>query len=397
MRLMILILTLFSTHALAAWQAHWLVDDVDFQERQRHTIYLQLLNDEAIAGVIHLEMVTAKGLFIEQTSNFWQYGSFQQGNQTLAQAVLRFDIYPSSDGDFTLPSATIQVGRGENAFTINSQPKTFSVAKLPNESRGKIVSSKVALSQTATDVDITAGGVVTRSIKLEVNDLPGHFINDLPPLTQIEHVELRTGNSTTNTVTNRSELSGSRTTDYHYRFEQQGNYTLPPVHLEWWDSNTQQVKALDLKAIEVTVAPAPPLPLSQRLENMMLESKQWLEDNKWLLFFGVLITGAIVNCRAALVLHFKLLRNRVSKLTTHEDYQAIKTAILVATSPQPTAKKHLYRWLSHQRVYDVLTHNYVSTKRDGVNIERVQTCKLILLQVQKRWFARYRLKPLNHD
>ncbi len=122
------------------WHARWVLESGTLTERQRHTVSLELLNDESIRQVLNIEQVSAKGLFIEQPSNFWNYGRSKVNGISKESASLKLELYPANAGEFTLPSVDITLGRGENAFVVRSDPLNIVVESLPKAAQGKIVS-----------------------------------------------------------------------------------------------------------------------------------------------------------------------------------------------------------------------------------------------------------------
>ncbi|MDR9826144.1 hypothetical protein RCJ22_11045 [Vibrio sp. FNV 38] len=395
----ILLLILFSTPSFAQWQAEWLIGNEPIQERQRHSVFLQLLNDESITGVIGLDKVSTDGVFIEQTSNFWQYGTLKSEGKSQAQAVLRFDLYPSSSGEFSLPAIHIKIGSADNIQVVQTPEKRFNVLALPENAKGKIVSSKVVASQKVSTTEITAGGAVTRTLTLKVNDLPGHYISEIPYLDHIKGVTIRTGNSNTNTVTNRSELVGSRSTNIHYRFEDKGRYQLPAMHFEWWNTKTKQVNELRIDAVDVIVSAAPPLPFDQRFENAINDAKNWFAKYKTTLIMLFIGFVSIVRFQYLWLKLWNRLVQRIKQAQANSNVQSVFFATKILCSSKIKAKYHLDRWLSEQGIYDVRHHPQLCTAltwSDGVlDIQQRKVARVIIKEIKEQWMARYQLKTLN--
>lgn len=383
------------------WDARWRVESGAITERQRHTLYLEVLNDEPITQVINVDPVTERDLFFEQSSNFWQYGRTDFNGRAKEAAVLKFDLFPARSGRFTLPAVELRLGRDEGAFTVQTPPLAIEVMALPSEARGKIVSSNVTATQKVSQRNITEGGVVTRTITLNVNDLPGHYIAELPYVGQVEGGETRTGNSQTQTYAYRTELTGSRITDIHYRFTADGEYTLPHVQFEWWNTKAQQVETIILDSLLVNVSPAPGLPWKQRLEIGWVNGQQWLKEQHQAFLMWAMIIAVLWRLKPRFLGRYRCLAAWFESATQSDLYHRITTVGWIALGTRARARRALYAWLARQQQYD-LTHN--SAIRVCIDIDPIGKWRLhryslvvVLLSEGKRlWWDRYQLQPLNH-
>ena len=104
------------------YHARWALGNETLTERQRHTVFLELLSDTAITDVINVDDISAKDLFFEQTTTFWQYTRPIENGKRVEQAALKLELFPAKPGEFTLPSINITLGRGDNKIYIPTQP-----------------------------------------------------------------------------------------------------------------------------------------------------------------------------------------------------------------------------------------------------------------------------------
>lgn len=382
------------------WYARWVLESGTLTERQRHTVYLEVLNDEAIRQVLNIGQVSAKGLFIEQPSNFWNYGRSKINGVSKESASLKLELYPAKAGEFTLPSVDITLGRGENAFVVRSDPLNIVVESLPKAAQGKIVSPQVTAQQQVTDVDITEGGAVTRTVTLNVQDLPGHYISELPFIEQIEGVEIRTGNSTTSTDAYRADLTGTRSTNIHYRFTNRGQYELPAMHFEWWDTDSRTPKMAKVDAISVNVMPAPPLPWDQRIEVAIESSKESLIKYRRSIVIAVLVLIALARFKPYFVKVAQRIWCQLRTLLLLPQVSLIKLVLVARFASVSQVEKAIYLWLRNQGIYDINHYpdaaKAIQRQQNGeVDVDRHALVTLLIRQLKQMSLVNYHLQPLN--
>ncbi|MCF4176834.1 BatD family protein [Vibrio sp. McD22-P3] len=382
------------------WQANWRLSNTELTERTRHTLYLEVSHYAPIDQVIHVEHVAERDLLFEQISNFWQYGRTQLNGRTLATATLKFDLYPTRAGNYILPSVELRVGSGESSFTFRSQPLTVDVLALPVASRGKLVAPNVTIAQSVSDNTLTAGGALTRTISVDVDDLPGHYIAELPFITQVEGVEVRTGNTRTRSDAFRGNLIGTRTTDIHYRFPMAGDFTLPAMTFDWWDTQTNMLKHIELAPIQVTVTPAPPLPWAQRVDIAIGNLKQALLAHRHTLVIVLLALAAVARTRSTLQRHLNQLKQRIVAIQHHAYCQQIKTIIRIMVYPQKKLSTYLYRYFAEIGVYDLVHHQALQaaiyhSQQGELRFKRCILARKMLRHLKSQTLSRYRLRELN--
>ncbi|MGR5501638.1 hypothetical protein ACQKP3_12970 [Vibrio sp. DNB22_10_4] len=382
------------------YHARWTLGKETLTERQRHTVFLELVSDTAITDVINVDAVSAKDLFFEQTTTFWQYTRPIENGKRVEKAALKLELFPAKPGEFTLPSINITLGRGDNIITIPTQPLAITVNALPEAAKGKIASPKVTANQTVSDVEITEGGAVTRSVSLNVTDLPGRYISELPFINQIEGVEIRTGNSQTTTQSFRADMTGTRSTDIHYRFVHKGQYTLPELSFQWWNTTTNAAEDITLPAITVMVNSAPPLPLDQRIELWTSNTKQWLDAQRKNLIVSVLLVIGLWRLRFRFSHLWKALKVQIQTAIHSSAVQRLTTIFWVAMGTNKRSRQALYHWLDHRGIHDL---NHYPTLKNGVytdkqghwRLKRSMVVWVLTNEIRQEWRAKYRLKPIN--
>ncbi len=382
------------------YQARWTLGSDTLTERQRHTVFLELVSDTAITDVINVDTISAKDLFFEQTTTFWQYTRPTENGKRVEKAALKLELFPAKSGEFTLPSVNITLGRGDKVIDIPTQPLKVTVNALPEAAKGKIASPNVTVNQSVSDVEITEGGAVTRSVSLTVADLPGQYISELPFINQIEGVEIRTGNSRTSTQSFRADMAGTRSTDVHYRFIHKGQYTLPEMAFQWWNTEKNQVEEVSVPAISVTVSPAPPLPWGQRIEQWSSNIKLWLVEQRKNLFIGLLLMAGLWRLRFQFSHLWKALKVRSQTAIHSSTVKRLITIFWVAIGTKKRSRQAFYHWLDYRGIHDLnhyptLKGGVHTNKQDHWHLKRSMVVWALTKEVRQEWLAKYQLKPIN--
>ncbi len=254
--------------------------------------------------------------------------------------------------------------------------------------------------QQVTDVEITEGGAVTRTVTLNVEDLPGHYIGELPFIEQIEGVEIRTGNSTTSTDAYRADLTGTRSTNIHYRFTNRGQYELPAIHFEWWDTDSRTPKTAKVDAITVNVMPAPPLPWDQRIEIAIESSKESLIKHRRSIIIAMLVLIALARFKPYFVTLAQRVWWKLRTLLLLPQVSLIKLILVVRFAPVSQVEKAIYLWLRNQGIYDINHYPDVAKaiqrqKNGEVNVDRQALVTLLIRRLKQMSLVNNHLRPLN--
>lgn len=259
----------FSISANAtSYRAQWIIDSQKpLESRMKNTLWLAVISDEPIAASMVVEPIKVKHLFIEKAKSGPIYTTRVIDGLRKHVAQMKYDIYPAKAGEFALPATKVTLGKGEGASTIYADTQQFNVVAQPEKARGLIVTSSLTLSQKLSDIELIAGGAVSREVSMKVADLPGYLIAELPlsVTDSASSQSVTMANSVTSSASFRGIVTGKRESKLLYRFTVEGQYQLPQISVSWWDPNKQQVEYSVLPAVDVTVRAAPPLPMKQRV------------------------------------------------------------------------------------------------------------------------------------
>ena len=213
-----------------------------------------------------LDLPDALVLFVDRGRNF----SERIGGESWAGQMRRYLVYPQRPGSYEIPEIPVEVrysvpGIGPGATATASPPPVVFEATLPPGTEGLsyfIAAENLKIEQTFdqwTDT-LLVGEAFTRTVTATVtgalsmvippmiqDNLPGLAIYPAPPVVEDEEGE-------------RMESTlGRRVESVTYVAEEEGDYRIPGVQLQWWDWNAGELRTASLPPVDLHVAPNPAL------------------------------------------------------------------------------------------------------------------------------------------
>lgn len=258
------------------------------------------------------------------------------GSDTWAGLSRQYRVYPQLPGKVEIPPVEISIvyalpdTRPSEPLTVSSRPQTVT-ARIPSQAAdlGYFISTSKFTLEQALDPDpkdLKVGESLTRTITMTVAESSTMM---LPPVTfkPIEGLAVYPAPPIIkDTGGERGEARiGTRVDEATYIVEEEGDYALPEIELQWWDLGAGRLRAAKLPSIAFNAVPNPDLvqeialPVEEiketagekepGIEKYLTYLKDWLP---WVLTVGFL---------AALVLRFYggPLKRIVSGLTGPRD------------------------------------------------------------------------------
>ncbi|MCK6262784.1 hypothetical protein KP803_05785 [Vibrio sp. ZSDE26] len=346
----------YQPQSRVTWDAFWELRTEGVTERERATLWLTITSNSPISGQFSIEPLKVLGLFIEP-SDRPSYSHQNRDGQRFYLANYRYDIYPSRAGTFSLPELKVQVTQKEDEYQFTSDSYRVEASAQPREAMGAISTSNYSLSQKVTKTDIMSGGVVTRTITQSAKALPGYLIGQLPPLVFLDQsVELTHGRESHSISDYRGHMTGTKSSNLHYRFVEAGEYQLPAVEVTWWNNAKGSLEVATLPSIDVTVAAPPPPPLKERVEIALFELREqapiwWYQNQLWVFLMGVSVVLAYW-LRAKIEKQIKRIAQRLVLFKQTSVYWFIELMI-AALKPQEAWQQAFYSWMRKKNLYSI--------------------------------------------
>ncbi|SLN45784.1 hypothetical protein ROA7450_02227 [Roseovarius albus] len=173
-----------------------------------------------------------------------------------------YRIYPLQAGSFSLPPANILVTYPKPGETDPTQvklplePVTFT-AQVPagaEELDPLIIAESFTLEQTLdTPNDLHPGDAVTRVLTAQITGTTPIMIPSLTPEFTGDAARAYPEDPVVRDTEERGHLSGSRVEETTYLATGPGTMTLPPVKLDWFNTETNAVETINIGGAEIKV------------------------------------------------------------------------------------------------------------------------------------------------
>lgn len=187
--------------------------------------------------------------------------------QTYAGITVTYLVYPQQAGSFRLPKADIAVKYAvdppKSAEVHVALPAVSFEAVIPAEAADLDyflpTTSLVITQKFDKPLDhLKVGDTLTRTVTITASKLRAMLI----PPTEFEEqdgiIVYSKQPSVDDIKTDRGEfVQGRRIDTVTYLIRKDGNYTLPPIEIQWWNLDRRKVQTADLPAIHFNAVPNP--------------------------------------------------------------------------------------------------------------------------------------------
>lgn len=184
-----------------------------------------------------------------------------------------FAVFPQQSGTLRIDPVVFegQVVEGTSSYNdpfgsrivtrrLESQPVTIEVAPVPADATGRpwLPSRRLQLHEVWSDdpPEFEVGKPLTRTLAVLADGLMGSQLPELaPPLP--DGLKQYPEAPVLDDLTGEEGIIGQRQEKMVVVATRAGRYTLPPVEIPWWNTQTNQLEVARLPAREVEVRPAP--------------------------------------------------------------------------------------------------------------------------------------------
>ncbi|MEV8465633.1 hypothetical protein AB0T83_02410 [Fluviibacterium sp. DFM31] len=192
------------------------------------------------------------------------------GGETWSGVSRAYRLYPMVPGDVSLPAQTITVTYADPdtsapvTFEASLDPVRFT-ATVPEDAAGLdplILASGLTLEQTIDGADgpLGEGDAASRSVTAKISGTSALFIPSLIPPVKSEAVRAYPKDPAIAETSDRGVLSGSRTETVSYVAQYGGSVELPPISINWFNTETGSMETAQLEGVTLDVdAPGPPV------------------------------------------------------------------------------------------------------------------------------------------
>lgn len=192
--------------------------------------------------------------------------SRKKAGKTLFGASYSYLITPHQAGNFSIPALTIEasVGQASAPLSASTQPITFSAAQPPGFAADEVplVASALDWQQSIhySAQPLKVGDSITRELHLKAQD---SLALNLPTVEApaVDGLRLyKREPEVTDLEDGRGHKTGGQRIDRQvYVVEREGDFSLPPLKLKWWDSSANTLRETSIDAVEFKAAARAPL------------------------------------------------------------------------------------------------------------------------------------------
>lgn len=193
-----------------------------------------------------------------------QYVATTNGKQHLILEH-NYAVFPQTSGELVIPSVIYSVvpaverdlwndpfGRNRNnILRIPTEEKHITVKAVPQQAAGKVwqPANNLTLNETwSSSLDqLKMGEPVTRTITISAEGLTGGQIAPLPT-TSVDGLTFYPDQPQNSDAKNAKGIAGTRVETMAIIPNHGGDFTLPEVKVDWWDSKTQSIQSATLPA-----------------------------------------------------------------------------------------------------------------------------------------------------
>jgi hypothetical protein len=193
-----------------------------------------------------------------------QNSNEQIGGVTYAGISETYTIYPQQPGEFQLPPAAITVSYASAPpKSIETQvplPGLTFHADVPAAAQNLdyfLPTTSLTIQQKWSSPlkNLRAGDSIERSITVTATKMQAMLIPPLPIEAPSEIRVYQDEPTVQDQKTDRGEfVYGRRTQSARYFIQKEGDYTLPPIELKWWNLSTNRLVTTTLPAVHFTAA-----------------------------------------------------------------------------------------------------------------------------------------------
>jgi hypothetical protein len=229
-------------------------------------VAVEVLVPNYFAGAPQYPQLDIENAIVTLPEETPQHQSEQIGGESFAGMIRTYVIYPTHPGKFTLPPKEVVVNYaaqpGHPVEALLTLPSVSFEAAVPPEAAGLdhfLPTTSLTMSQKFDRplANLKTGDVVTRTVTIDAALLRAMLI----PPTIFEAPEgisvYQKRPEVTDIKTDRGNfVKGRRVDSASYLIRRPGDFDLPAISIEWWDTQSRKVRTATLAAFHLHAEPS---------------------------------------------------------------------------------------------------------------------------------------------
>ncbi len=296
-----------------------------------------------------------------------QPGMFAINGKSYPGIQFYYIVFPYKTGKFTVPSLEITAqspkeGSSEShKVVIHTQEESYTVKDIPKELKNKgnwFVAKNVRVNENWSPSleNLKVGDVIKRTVTVTAHGTLPQFIPDFSGQETVNWASAYPDSPVLLDMRTGGDVNGKSTQTTTFLLEKEGKFTLPVIHIPYWNPYTGKINEYESIPKEITVAENPNLGILKTLKdslNVNMGSNPEKSQNKapfliwgmkWYQFaglsvLGIIVIGLMISGIKKLIQKIKILKKRYLK---SERYMFMRF-ILSKDAPRPFLQ-NLYKW-----------------------------------------------------
>ncbi len=294
-------------------------------------------------------------------------GIFTVNNKKYSGIQFYYIVFPYKPGSFTVPAIDITVqsppeGSSQaRKITLHTAPQKFEVRDVPDRLKEQgdwFVAKDVTLHETWSPplTDIKVGDVVKRTITIDAKGTLPQFIPDLSGQERVDWTSSYPQDAVLTDTRDEFDANGRSTQTVTYLFEKAGDFTFPPITVNYWNPFSAKMFTRTGEAENIHVADNPNLGILTTLKDSLAATQKPIAAKaekkgpllilgmRWYTFAGVVVAGIIL-LYVLLRFGIRLYRNLRERRRTYLASEAYRFHRFCRSPDDPNAfLRTLYTW-----------------------------------------------------
>lgn len=263
---------------------------------QQTRFFIEVLTDSWFTTSPRSPELRVEGAVVLEPERFSSNITRRVGGGTLSGIRRGYLVYPQRSGQLTIPPLDISFGiavdgNPSRLMTLRTDSIGLQVQMPPGgEARLPFISTpKLEADQNISSSrdELRVGDSITRTVTLSAADSQALLLPVIR-FAPFDGASVYPDPAQLSNKANRGRYSGARIDSATYILERPGDYELPEITLNWWDSTAERFRTVSLPAAEFSVSPDPaavmgnastePLQSADR-PNLLRSLLHWLKVN----------------------------------------------------------------------------------------------------------------------
>jgi hypothetical protein len=222
---------------------------------ETRVLYVDVLTDTWFSSAPQMPTLELDGVTVSPSSGEARHLNLSRDGRPFFGLEFSYRITPTRAGEFVVPSLRINatVGQLDAAQGVETAPQSFTVEQPAGVESGQsvLVARNLTVTQNISQTRDSLGLGDSVSWKVsqtadgaEMMLLASPLFPEIDGLKRyVDPPQLKTQGDGRGSVT-----GGERIDVVHYVVQRGGNFQLPAISLEWWDSGARQLRSVELPA-----------------------------------------------------------------------------------------------------------------------------------------------------